>query len=61
MWMWNAGLNGSYVFDEKEYDAENNVTWFKKTITVAGSNVGKTGQDRSTSKRRSALSGNAIR
>lgn len=42
MWMWNAGLNGSYVFDEKEYDAENNVTWFKKTITVAGSNVGKT-------------------
>ena len=42
MWMWNAGLNGSYVFDEKEYDAANNVTWFKKTITVAGSNVGKT-------------------
>lgn len=42
MWMWNAGLNRSYVFDEKEYDAENNVTWFKKTITVAGSNVGKT-------------------
>lgn len=42
MWMWNAGLNGSYVFDETEYDAANNVTWFKKTITVAGSNVGKT-------------------
>ena len=21
MWMWNAGLNGSYVFDETEYDA----------------------------------------
>lgn len=42
MWMWNAGLNGSYVFDEKEYDAENDVTWFKQTITVAGSNVGKT-------------------
>ena len=42
MWMWNAGLNGSYVFDETEYDAKNNVTWFKKTITVAGSNVGKT-------------------
>lgn len=41
MWMWNAGLNGSYVFDETEYDAANNVTWFKKTITVAGSNVGK--------------------
>lgn len=42
MWMWNAGLNGSYVFDETEYDAANNVTWFKKTITVSGSNVGKT-------------------
>lgn len=42
MWMWNAGLNGSYVFDETEYDAANNVTWFKKTITVAGSNVRKT-------------------
>ncbi|MFR7481095.1 MAG: hypothetical protein ACLUVO_07670 [Roseburia sp.] len=28
-------------FDETEYDAANNVTWFKKTITVAGSNVGK--------------------
>lgn len=42
MWMWNAGLNGSYVFDETEYDAANNVTWFKKTIKVAGSNVGKT-------------------
>ena len=42
MWMWNAGLNGSYVFDETEYDAKNNVTWFKKTIAVAGSNVGKT-------------------
>lgn len=42
MWMWNAGLNGSYVFDETEYDAANNVTWFKKTITVAGSNIGKT-------------------
>lgn len=42
MWMWNAGLNGSYVFDETEYDAANNVTWFKKTITVAGSNVEKT-------------------
>ena len=42
MWMWNAGLNGSYVFDQTEYDAANNVTWFKKTITVAGSNVGKT-------------------
>ena len=42
LWMWNAGLNGSYVFDETEYDAANNVTWFKKTITVAGSNVGKT-------------------
>lgn len=42
MWMWNAGLNGSYVFDETEYDAANNMTWFKKTITVAGSNVGKT-------------------
>lgn len=42
MWMWNAGLNGSYVFDGTYYDAENNVTWFKQTITVAGSNVGKT-------------------
>ena len=42
LWMWNAGLNGSYVFDETYYDAENNVTWFKQTITVAGSNVGKT-------------------
>lgn len=42
LWMWNAGLNGSYVFDGTYYDAENNVTWFKKTITVAGSNVGKT-------------------
>ena len=40
--MWNAGLNGSYVFDGTYYDAENNVTWFKQTITVAGSNVGKT-------------------
>lgn len=42
LWMWNAGLNGSYVFDGAYYDAENNVTWFKQTITVAGSNVGKT-------------------
>lgn len=42
MWMWNAGLNGSYVFDGTYYDAENDVTWFKQTITVAGSNVGKT-------------------
>lgn len=42
LWMWKAGLNGSYVFDGTYYDAENNVTWFKKTITVAGSNVGKT-------------------
>lgn len=42
LWMWNAGLSGSYVFEDKEYDAENNVTWFKKTITVAGSNVGDT-------------------
>ena len=42
LWMWNAGLNGSYVFDGTYYDAENDVTWFKKTITVAGSNVGKT-------------------
>ena len=42
MWMWNAGLNGSYVFDGTYYDAKNDVTWFKKTITVAGSNVGKT-------------------
>lgn len=40
--MWNAGLNGSYVFDGTYYDAENNVTWFKQTITIAGSNVGKT-------------------
>ena len=42
LWMWNAGLNGSYVFDGTYYDAENNVTWFKQTITVVGSNVGKT-------------------
>jgi len=42
LWMWNAGLKGSYVFDGTYYDAENNVTWFKQTITVAGSNVGKT-------------------
>ena len=42
LWMWNAGLDGSHVFDGTYYDAENNVTWFKKTITVAGSNVGKT-------------------
>lgn len=42
LWMWNAGLDGSYVFDGTYYDAENNVTWFKQTITVAGSNVGKT-------------------
>lgn len=42
LWMWNAGLNGSYVFDGTYYDAENDVTWFKKTITVAGSNVEKT-------------------
>lgn len=40
--MWNAGLDGSHVFDGTYYDAENNVTWFKQTITVAGSNVGKT-------------------
>lgn len=40
--MWNAGLSGSYVFDGTEYDAENNVTWFKQTIKVAGSNIGKT-------------------
>lgn len=42
LWMWNAGLNGSYVFDGTYYDAENDVTWFKQTITVAGNNVGKT-------------------
>ena len=42
LWMWNFGLNGSYVFDGTYYDAENDVTWFKQTITVAGSNVGKT-------------------
>lgn len=42
LWMWNAGLNGSYVFDGTYYDAENDVTWFKQTITVAGSNVEKT-------------------
>lgn len=42
LWMWNAGLDGSYVFKDKEYDAKNKVTWFKQTITVAGSNVGKT-------------------
>ena len=42
LWMWNAGLDGSYVFDGTYYDAENEVTWFKQTITVAGSNVGKT-------------------
>lgn len=42
LWMWNAGLDGSYVFDGTYYDAENKVTWFKETITVAGSNVGKT-------------------
>ena len=42
LWMWNAGLDGSYVFDGTYYDAENDVTWFKQTITVAGSNVGKT-------------------
>lgn len=41
LWMWNAGLSGSYVFDGTEYDAENNVTWFKQTIKVAGSNIGK--------------------
>lgn len=42
LWMWNAGLSGSYVFDGTEYDAENNVTWFKQTIKVAGSNIRKT-------------------
>lgn len=42
LWMWNAGLDGSHVFDGTYYDAENNVTWFKQTITVAGSNVRKT-------------------
>ena len=42
LWMWNAGLDGSHVFVGTYYDAENNVTWFKQTITVAGSNVGKT-------------------
>lgn len=42
LWMWNAGLNGSYVFNGTYYDDENKVTWFKQTITVAGSNVGKT-------------------
>lgn len=41
LWMWNAGLDGSKVFKETEYDADNDVTWFKQTITVAGSNVGK--------------------
>lgn len=41
LWMWNAGLNGSYVFDGTYYDADNGVTWFKQTITVAGSNIGK--------------------
>lgn len=42
LWMWNAGLEGSHVFDGTYYDADNDVTWFKQTITVAGSNVGKT-------------------
>lgn len=42
LWMWGAGLSGSYVFDRTFYDKANNVTWFKKTIKVAGSNVGDT-------------------
>lgn len=42
LWMWNAGLSGSYVFKDTYYDAEYDVTWFKQTIKVAGSNVGKT-------------------
>lgn len=42
LWMWKAGLDGSYVFDGTYYDAENKVTWFKQTIKVAGSNIGKT-------------------
>lgn len=41
LWMWNAGLHDNYVFDGKYYDADNDVTWFKQTITVGGSYVGK--------------------
>lgn len=41
LWMWNAGLHDNYVFEDKEYDPVNKVTWFKQTITVAGSSVGK--------------------
>ena len=41
LWMWNAGLDGSYVFNGTYYDADNDVTWFKQTITVGGSYVGK--------------------
>lgn len=42
LWMWNAGLNGSYVFTDTEYDAENEVTWFKQTITVTNDKIGDT-------------------
>lgn len=44
LWMWGAVPvpDAAYVFKDKEYDADNDVTWFKQTITVAGSNVGKT-------------------
>lgn len=42
LWMWGAGLKDSYVFNDTYYDAKNNVTWFKQTIKVAGSNIGKT-------------------
>lgn len=40
LWMWNAGLNGSYVFTDTWYDADNDVTWFKQNITTTDDKIG---------------------
>lgn len=41
LWMWNAGLNGSYKFTGTWYDEENDVTWLTQEITVEGKFIGK--------------------
>lgn len=42
LWMWNAGLNGAYAFTDTWYDADNDVTWFKQTITTTDDQIGNT-------------------
>lgn len=41
LWMWNAGLSGSYEFTGTWYDEDNQVTWLTQEIEVDGQYVGK--------------------